>query len=588
MEEELEIIDQINKKERINTKDLEILEKLNKKTGTYYLENNIITIEYHSPLEKFKAKQILNIFAQNEKFYQIFLMGKEKIVFSDEEINDSNIITIKSFDFETKINEEIFLRKIFEEAEKKGIDITTDIKDKLNGKKTLVTKEDKIKLLKQKLLTKIKKEGEIDFFDYLDLTGGFVNEHLYIRKLATDIAFNQGYYGILKRILKDDKDEEINDIVYYLLYEECALDLLNDQLKFQNKKINQEGKRDFLSENLMAVSQLFTDMIPKVTEHYQQVEHKQAKKLTQEEIIKETIEILKDIDPTNGLLKEFEENISNGKIILWDNKDTEKRKKMYQKYSKDFNIDEPLCSETIKNNEVIDYVVNIPLNYTVDDIPTIIHEMMHLNSILKNKKEKKIEDLSEFASIYFEEYAKSKLMEKGYTKEELYSSKNERIINTIELYKIASPTIFWLNQYREKGDLKLEDIDKPVRELWHKIVAECKKRNYTTEEIDMTLRRIGLVPNIDSCAKNLIEKLAKVLVVYNTSIFKGYKYILGTVLTNQAIEENIGKKTILSISNNLNNIDTPLDILKELKIDTTKYGFKEKEEEIEETIHKTK
>ena len=72
---------------------------------------------------------------------------------------------------------------------------------------------------------------------------------------------------------------------------------------------------------------------------------------------------------------------------------------------------------------------------------------MHLNSILKNPTIGRSEDLAEFASIYFEEYAKNKLMEKGYTKEELYSSRNERITNTLQLYKIVSPTIFWLNQY---------------------------------------------------------------------------------------------------------------------------------------------
>ena len=579
MEEELKIIEQINKKERITKEDLDILEKLNKKKGTYYLENNIITIEYHSPLEKFKAKQILSIFAQNEKFYQTFLMGKEKIVFSNEKINNSNIITIDSFYFETKINEDIFLRKIFEDVEKKGIDITTDIKDKLNGKKTLVTKEDKMKLLKQKLLNGIKKQGQIDFFDYLDLTGGFVNEHLYIRKLAIDLAFNQGHYSILKRILKDDEDEEINDIVYHLLYEECALDLLNDQLDFQNKKINQEGKRNFLKENLMPISQLFANEILEVIKKYKQVEIKKEKVLTREEILKETAEILKDIDPSNNLLKAFEENISNGKIILWDSKDTEKRKQMYQKYHKDFNIDEAGCIRTIENNKIKDYIVNIPLNYTVDDIPTIIHEMMHLNSILKNKEEQKSEDLAEFASIYFEEYTKNRLMEKGYTKEELYSSKNERIINTIELYQIASPTIFWLNQYRIKGKLTFGDIDQLVRKQWHYIVKLCQEKKYTKEQTNTFLQNVGLVPNIDACTNHVIEELAKVLVTYNTSIFKRYKYILGTILTNYAIENNIDKELILNISNNLNSIEDPGDVLKGLGINMEEYGLERIKEE---------
>ena len=589
MEKELKLIEEINSKERITVEDLDILKKLNEKTGTYYLENDIIKIEYHSLLEKYKAEQLLKILEKNPNFYKTFLEGKEKISFSNEEINDDKLIKIESYEFETKINHDMFLKKMLESQGKNGILIATDIKEKLEGKKSLVTKDEKIQLLKKKLLEGIKEQGQIDFFDYLDLMNGIgINENVYLRKLTTDIAFNYDYYFILKRIIQNTDDTEMKELIYYLLYKECALDLLNEQLEFQNRKINKDGKRDFLVENLIPLSTFFATKLPDVIEKYKQTEIKQTKSLTREEIIKETVEILKDIDPSNNLLKEFEENISNGRIILWNSKDTEKRKQMYQKYHKNFNIDEALCFSKIENNKITDNVVNIPLNYTVDDIPIIIHEMMHLNSALKNPIAERSEDLSEFPSIYFEEYAKHKLMEKGYTKEELYSSKNKRITNTLQLYKIVSPTIFWLNQYQQNGNLKFEEIDKIVRSEWKTVFNECQKRNYNQQTTNDILAEFGLAANINESTDKQIGALNQLLIRYNTSIFKGYKYILGTILAQQAMEKQIDKKTILSISNNLNNIENPLDALIVLGIDTQKYGFEGKKEELENTTHKSK
>ena len=589
MEKELTLIEEINAKGRITVEDLNILKKLNEKTGTYYLENDIIKIEYHSLLEKYKAEQLLKILEKNPNFYKTFLEGKEKISFSNEEINDDKLIKIESYEFETKINHDMFLKKMLESQGKNGILIATDIKEKLEGKKSLVTKDEKIQLLKKKLLEGIKEQGQIDFFDYLDLMNGIgINENVYLRKLTTDIAFNYDYYVILKRIIQNTDDTEMKELIYYLLYKECALDLLNEQLDFQNRKINKDGKRDFLVENLIPLSTFFATKLPDVIEKYKQTEIKQTKALTREEIIKETVEILKDIDPSNNLLKEFEENISNGRIILWNSKDTEKRKQMYQKYHKNFNIDEALCFSKIENNKITDNVVNIPLNYTVDDIPIIIHEMMHLNSALKNPIAERSEDIVEFASIYFEEYAKNKLMEKGYTKEELYSSRNERITNTLQLYKIVSPTIFWLNQYQQNGNLKFEEIDKIVRSEWNTVFDECQKRNYNQQTTNDILAEFGLAANINESTDKQIGALNQLLIRYNTSIFKGYKYILGTILAQQAMEKQIDKKTILSISNNLNNIENPLDALIVLGIDTQKYGFEGKKEELENTTHKSK
>lgn len=590
MEKELKLIEEINSKERRTVEDLDILKKLNEKTGIYYLENDIIKIEYHSPLEKYKAEQLLKILEKNPNLYKTFLEEKEKISFSNEEKNDEKIIKMGSYEFETKIDRNMFLMKLLESQGKNGILIATDIKEKLEGKKSLVTKEEKMQLLKKKLLEGIKEQGQIDFFDYLDLMKGnlAINENVYLRKLAIDIAFNYDYYVILKRIIQNADDAEMKELIYYLLYKECALDLLNEQLEFQNRKINKDGKRDFLVENLMPLSTFFATKLPDVIEKYKQAEIKQTKALTREEIIKETVEILKDIDPSNNLLKEFEENISNSKIILWDSKDTEKRKQMYQKYHETFNIDDPLCHYKSKNNEITDYIVNIPLNYTVDDIPAIIHEIMHLNSILKNPTTGRSEDLVEFASIYFEEYAKNKLMEKGYTKEELYSSRNERITNTLQLYKIVSPAIFWLNQYQQNGNLKFEEIDKVVRSEWKNVFDECQKRNYNQQTTNDILAEFGLAANINESTDKQIGILNQILIRYNTSIFEGYKYILGTILAHQAMEKQIDKKTILSISNNLNNIENPLDVLITLGIDINKYGFEGKKEELETITHKAK
>ena len=444
MEKELQEIDGIFKKKNLNIEDYDRLEEFDQSIGTFEIGNSFIKIEYHSLFEKYRAIKLLEIIDEYPDVYRVILDGKEKIVFTDKEINDDKTVSFSNGVYVNLIDHYSLLYILI------GDSILADkVSKKMKNGGELVSKDIKITLLKQRMLNKMRVNGIIDFFNYLHLVKGAVSADYYAKLIAIDLAFDKGYYGLLKIALEEGQNEDFIELICYLIYEDYALDLMNDLLEFQNRQLNKNSTR-FLKANLVPISHFFNDNIGNIFQMYQSNGNvnKPTRKLTLEEIIKEVREILSDIDSSQFLVKMFDENVKNGKIILWDKNDTESRKTMYQNYNKNFNIDSPMCYSSRKGDDW-DYVVNIPLNYTVSDVVTIVHEMLHLNSFLHGNHHST--DLDEFPSIFFEDYARQSLMKKGYEAHELYSDQNDRIYDTLFCYSTVSPTIFWLNLFREKG-----------------------------------------------------------------------------------------------------------------------------------------
>lgn len=565
MERELQEIDEIFKKKR-NIEDDDRLEELNQSIGTFDIGNSFIKIEYHSLLEKYRAIKILEIIDEFPDIYRVILDGKEKIVFSDKEINSDKIICFSGGAY---VNPDTHYSLLCKMIGNSGL--VSNILQKMKNGGELVSKDIKITLLKQRMLNKMRVNGIIDFFNYLNLVKGAVSADYYAKLIAIDLAFDKGYYALLKMALEERQNEEFIELICYLIYEDYALDLMNDLLEFQNRQLNKNSTR-FLKTNLVPISHFFNDNIGNIFQMYQSNgnANKPTRKLTLEEIIKEVREILSDIDSSQFLVKMFDENVKNGKIILWDKNDTESRKTMYQNYNKNFNIDSPMCYSSRKGDDW-DYVVNIPLNYTVSDVVTIVHEMLHLNSFLHGNHHST--DLDEFPSIFFEDYARRSLMKKGYDAHELYSDQNGRIYDTLFCYSTVYPTIFWLNLFREKGKLNFSDVDSLVRELWYSIKKDCESRGLTKQETDEVLEQNGLVPNIDACTAHVIEIINNILIMQNGSVLEGYLYILGMVLSNTATKNHIGKQVVLDISNHLCDFKDFYDILKKLGVDVVRYGL---------------
>lgn len=534
----------------------ELEQLINDNYGTKIYENNYIQIEYHNDIGQYKAHMLVEFFDKHREFYQYFLKKFDKIVISDNyNNNNSKILVINNLP--TEINFSLLIRTIFND------EYSTYLEKKLTSEETLLNKEKVLSFLKGKMLKDAVSNKKIDFFKYLDLMNGtFVNDDIIYNQAIIELAFYYNHpsvYQLLDQYMNNENIDQIKLQIYSSLQQLFGLELLNDSLSRQQKLLQKSSNNGdcFLENNIHFIVSLFNDKIPEIKKKYTTISSQEKRKIDKETTLKLTFEFLNEIDPSNQLVQELKLNLENGKIILWDPNDLEARKEMQSKYHKKFDVYNPLCYFNTKNKE---YILNLPLEYTLDDVVTLVHEFFHFHSTNAVFETCKSKALAEFSSIYFEMLVTQFLLNKGYREEDI--SLNFRIEDAIYNYQVVMPIMQFLIQYNEYGTIDYKYILNIVEKLLEEQKLYYQNIGLNQEEINVEFAQKGFNKSKEELVINLISNLNYLLVQHDEGVLERYPYLLGTILGNKIIEMGIAPKEMIEISGVQNLIEDPGLVLK--------------------------
>lgn len=188
-------------------------------------------------------------------------------------------------------------------------------------------------------------------------------------------------------------------------------------------------------------------------------------------------------------------------------------------------------------------LININRINTYEDIIVLIHEFMHKVSY-SNALNRYF--FSEFISIYFEEYARKKLLKKGISKNSL-NSQNKRIAYTLKIAKdfISYSRIIFAYEKMGKIDMNsyefLDEYFTPTDK--DDFGDECKVFLQKIQKIENSYK-MSILYEKDFNENELYDKIIR-------SLSKGYRYILGTAVAYYALE-HCNKEDIVYLSWHIN------------------------------------
>lgn len=259
-------------------------------------------------------------------------------------------------------------------------------------------------------------------------------------------------------------------------------------------------------------------------------------------------EIIKSID--TSYLKYYDQMLENGQLDF------------------SYNL-EYFDSQFVFNHKSGTRLININRTFNYIDVVTLIHEFMHYMNGLESTFSNNRYILTEAISIYFEEYARLYLLNKGVSKEELFFDK--RIINT----KKAASNFNWysliLLAYENYGN-----IDEDTYKLLNSYVCEITKEefeeecikalNFCEKEHEKYKFEYKMTSN-DINMNNFEEKLFEHLTMF---LNYSYRYIFGTYIAYYALEHS-SKEKMVYLCNHINehpySMMNVFDILTEADID---------------------
>lgn len=308
-----------------------------------------------------------------------------------------------------------------------------------------------------------------------------------------------------------------------------------------------ENNDAFLLRNILNLARLSDDYVH-LTDNYNFKIYNKQNNLTFNDVYLLAREIVEGID--KNYLEYYDKLIENGILDF------------------SYNHEYPV-SQFLWNDEKEIRLININRNFNYIDVTSLIHEFMHYMNHIDNKLSNNRYLLTEAISIYFEEYAKRYLIQKGISKEKLFL--NERIMSTKrtasnfnwysliflayeKFGNIDNNTYKFLNEYFlsiEKEEFE-EECSKAL-ELCEKEYKKYKfKYKMETEDV-----------NLNSFENNLFERLSGF-------VNKDYRYILGTYIAYYALEHSSLEK-MTYLCNHINEYQyskmDPIDVLKYANID---------------------
>jgi len=200
--------------------------------------------------------------------------------------------------------------------------------------------------------------------------------------------------------------------------------------------------------------------------------------------------------------------------------------------------------------------INISRKFNYSDVSVLVHEFMHYMNHLDKYLPINTYLLTETISIYFEEYAKLYLVNKGISKDELFL--NERICFTSEASSNFNYHCMIIYAYSKFGN-----IDENTYELIQQYFFPISKKEFN-EQCNKLLKEFkkeekeyrNTIFDKDFKEDNLFNKLVTIL-------NRRYRYILGTVLAYYALEHS-SKEKMTYLCNHINDYNYQMMSIKEV------------------------
>lgn len=183
----------------------------------------------------------------------------------------------------------------------------------------------------------------------------------------------------------------------------------------------------------------------------------------------------------------------------------------------------------INNSDDDIELININLGFNYNDVCILVHEFMHkMNCSKKTSINRYL--LTEFISIYFEEYARNCLLKKGIEREKLCFNyrllATSRSASTFNWYSLILLVYEDIGKIDENSYKFLNDYYLPISK--EDFEDECKKALHVLEKEEKKYK-MDILYEEEFSEDKLYEKLVK-LVNLN------YRYLMGTVFAFYALE----------------------------------------------------
>lgn len=316
-----------------------------------------------------------------------------------------------------------------------------------------------------------------------------------------------------------DPTEAEKEKIFTWLNSRRRYDLINHLLEEQYQILiqadnEQTAHDEFLKQNLAQVLKLsevdFLNgniILPSKTPEID------LPKLSQDDLDKLCIEFFIKVDPSLKWLKIYNKLKAENRIVY-----TKKEQSPQVEWE---------CTFTPETGAEI----MAPLDGTIQDFKSFIHEFAHCVSFLSlNKDENVPRSLAEYPSIFFEIYALKFLKDKGYSQEIIDELLRQRSIVTQDNKMDICPTLGYLLQFIEKGPITFESEKEKQEQLFTSIEEDI------SEDIKQLLEAL-LSTDGDENVHIKVDAENAFLVQYPIYVSKAYPYIIGKYFATKTFEQ---------------------------------------------------
>lgn len=294
---------------------------------------------------------------------------------------------------------------------------------------------------------------------------------------------------------------------------------LNDYMNEIFKRL--EVNDSFLLRNLLPITNINGSFINFMKNYHLEI-NKKENNLTFEDVYLLAREIIESINP--NYLKDYDNLIKSGEL--------------------DFDYENNLyCSLFTYFDNDFNYLIDIKRNFNYDDVLFMVHEFMHYTNG-KHKKSNNRYLLTEFLSIYFENYALDYLLKKGINKKEI--NYNDRFISTLRSAKAFNIYVTSLLSYKNFGSIDLNNLPF-INQYFFEITKEqfeneCSKILNKIRNIKKEYESEIMTEDFDEDELN--DRLLK---LFNNN----YRYVFGTLLAIYA-DKYCDMKDIVNLNDHIN------------------------------------
>ena len=471
--------------------------------------------------ENYNIYYVLNVIENNYELFSAFL-GKIKII-SLIQTNESNVFYINDFD-------QAFCK------------IVRSFLDNQDMKKIIENKE----VLAAFYIETVFRNKFKDSVLYYNISNELLHSMIaYIYFKKTHCTFTD-----FINYLKEKKD--LNKILDWLKKE-----TLFDAYNFMLKSIS-----DFLLQNDAEFSKNVDWVIRELTAQlcnnpFDFSDEKEVKlpPVTYQEIDTLFYEFLNYINAPQTWVQIYEDMKKNNRVIF------ERKIK---------NLDRSKC---YRENDILKILISS--DGTIRSFNSYVHEFIHYVSLQKGITFKQFLIL-ELPSIFFETISLQFLKEKGYSQEAIENDIKHRNRNNLEINLSIFSLIKDISTFIKQGPISRKEKILALKSNLENL-QKMKKTKEIHDNIDldfMPLDEIDISKNIDENCENLINDYVQNGIL----IIGGYKYLLGTCLSEKILKKSIEDSTVISkminIIDNFSNLQLK-DILIEFNI-----SYEDKPEDI--------